>query len=123
MVNFYIYEQSIDGKTCDVIFHIPISDTPNTAGISHRDAVANRIKKNTGSDPTSKVPDVTGLDIARIRSGEICEIARNIRFSRLGLTASEKRSEIGEAFKRLSKEVQEAVENELDLYGIAEDVK
>ncbi len=79
MSDFHVLKQAEDKKTIDVVFHIPIPTTLNTAGVTWQQAI---VKELGGSNAiTSRLPDIALEEETALKAGQLYEWVGNIRFS------------------------------------------
>lgn len=104
MSDYHILEQTRDGKQVNVVFHVtvPASGT-NSAGVTWRDAVVKEReneKDESGNFITisSMLKNINAGEATNLANGALIEVNDIVRFSRLGLTPAQKRTEIENYF-------------------------
>ena len=96
-MNYHIIMQAADRKTINVVFHISIPGIgENEAAIQWRDAL---VLSLGGVDKVvSVLPGISGAELTAMKAGEIYELSKSVRFSKLGLTDAQRRAEVAAAF-------------------------
>ena len=100
MSDYHILAQDVEEKTINVVFHISVpSAGVNSAGILWRDAVLkeqNNLIREDGSPVIicSRIKDISIAENTGLKNGSLIERIETVRFSRLGLSSTEKKTEI-----------------------------
>lgn len=116
-MNFHILTQSKDLNTVSAVFHIPVPDTLNTAGISWREAVV----KELGT-VTSVLADIDPSEMALLENGALIEKKESVRFSSIYLTNAQRLQEIKDRYNLLKTQLVEEKQITLDFMGYEGDV-
>ena len=102
-MDYHILQQHIKQKTANVVFHIPIPSSINSAGITWQAAV---VKDMGGANAISSVlPDITTQEETDLKSGALLEQQVTVRFSSVSLTNAQRLQEIKDAFTQLKTNV------------------
>ena len=120
MSNYHILSQADDKKTITVVFHYTVPLTAkNAANILFTDIV----KKCC--DLTSQIPDHQTLyaqEYQDMQDGKVIERQINLRFSSLGLTAVQKKTEVEAAYAPHKDAEFARLQTEWEWYGFAGNV-
>lgn len=123
MSDYHVLSQTRDKKMITVIFRIPIPNTNNAAGKSYRIALKEKLEHNLESGTIESCsPCTTPAELTEVQNGEIYELPRSKRFSRLGLTNAQKRDELDAEFNMLQTEARNELQTELEWWGYKKDV-
>ena len=121
MSDYHIMAQALDEKTVQVAFHIPVPDVVNEAGINYRAALVQQLTQD-GATIVSAYPNTPGLEITALEAGELLEVMRSVRFSRLGLTPAEKAAELDVEYAAVQANLLSDKQTELEWWGADRDV-
>ena len=96
-MDYHILTQAKRQDTINAIFHIPIPGSGvNEASVQWQNAI---VLELGGADAIiSVLPGISGAELTAMKAGEIYELQTSVRFSTLGLTNTQRRSEIKAAF-------------------------
>lgn len=123
MSNYHILTQSLDKKTAQIVFHIPVPMLDNVVGIPYRTALKQKLEDASEDGIIYSVcPIIASTELTQIQNGEIYEVAKSIRFSSLYLTNPQKRDELDAKYNSLKISAREDLEVELEWWGLARDV-
>lgn len=121
MSDYHVMNQSIDQKTVQVAFHIPVPDAVNEAGVNYRLALVQQLTLD-GAVIESAYPNTQGAEITLMEAGELLEVVRSVRFSRLGLTPAEKAVELDAEYATVQASLLSDKQTELEWWGADRDV-
>lgn len=119
-MDFHVLDQAMDLKTVNVVFHYPVPATNNAVDISYRTALINYLGGVNAI--VSSVPDITEVELAAMKAGEVYEVQTNVRWSRLGLTNGQKQAEVQAAYNNTQAEINGYFVVALAFYGYKGDV-
>ena len=120
MSDYHIMAQSTDEKTVQVAFHISVPDAVNEAGVNYRAALVQQL---TIEGPiVSAYPNTIGAELTAMEAGELLEVVRSVRFSRLGLTPAEKAAELDAEYAAVQASLLATKQVELEWWGADRDV-
>jgi len=108
MPNIFILEGNEDGTIYRVVFHFPIPDVPNKAGISYRTLISQH--ENT----TSVIPDLDSAIQTKLTNGELYEYVCSINRSP---SIIENETELKNLYNELKHKVLKSLENKYIFYG------
>ena len=115
MSDYHVLEMSVKQQWVNVVFHIPIANENNNAGVNYRTAVANAYVD-------LQVPWIDGeVEHTQIINGEIYEYENKVEFN-AGLTILQKRDIIDAKFTLLSASIQNKINKRFTLWGLNRDV-
>ena len=115
-MDYHILTQSVDRKTANVVFHIPIPSSLNSAGISWQDAI---VKDQGGSANISSVlPELSGTqEETDLMSGILFEYPYSLRFSSININNAQRLTEIEEAYTAVAADLITEKQITLDFMG------
>lgn len=83
-MHYHVKTQREDGRSADIVFHIPIPIEDNSAGVSLRTAVSEYVKprNNDGSYGTfnSKIQGIDAGELTQLQNGELFEVSESVDF-------------------------------------------
>jgi hypothetical protein len=109
----YVLDQSIDGKTINVVFHFPIPSANNQAGVNYQTALVDFL--GGSSNIKSAVPG--SPDLAAMQAGSIFEYMTTHRWSVLGLTPAQMLSELQALYSTVETAILAQLQAQLIYYG------
>ena len=121
-MDYHIREISKNGKTVNVVFHLPIPDAgTNQAGISWRTAI---VKSLGGADEiTSVIPSIQGQqEETDMKAGAIVEINESVRFGSIYLSTANKKAKIEARYSELLADLVTNKQKELLFMGFSDNV-
>jgi hypothetical protein len=121
MSDYHILRANIDLRTIDVVFHIPIPDTDNFAGVSFREAL---VRDQGGADNiVSVLPELVGTqEETDLKAGALLEYTETFRFSSINLTNVQRRNEVANRFTTLTTDKVDEIHVTHNFYGYHADV-
>lgn len=120
MSDYHIREISLDLKTVNLVFHIPISVGNNVIGVAWRTALVSHLG---GTDViTSVLLDIQEAELTAMKAGEIYENVNTVRFSSLNLTDNQRLAEIEAAYVTAQTSVLTDAQIRLNYYGYVGDI-
>jgi|LGOV01.1.fsa_nt_gb hypothetical protein len=123
MSNYHVLTQSRQKKSVDVVWHIPVSNTNNSADVNYRTALVDYLVWTTGNDPIlSDCPNITPAELTQIEAGELYELRKSYTFSRLGLTNGQKATELDAKYTSLATTGLTRLQTFLEWFGLNRDV-
>lgn len=96
MSNYHILSQDTQRKSVDVIFHIPIPATNNSAKITWQAAIVKEL--GGASNIVSVLPGITSEEDSSLKAGALLEKRVTVRFSSINLTNAQRLAAIKAAF-------------------------
>jgi hypothetical protein len=121
MSDYHVMSQSADLKTVQIVFHIPVPDVVNEAAINYRAALVQQLTLD-GAVIVSAYPNTIGAEITLLEAGELLEVVKSVRFSRLGLTPAEKAAELDVEYAAVQASLLTDKQAELEWWGADRDV-
>jgi len=119
MADYHILRGSADGNSLTVVFHVPIPDQNNTAGINLRTALS---ELNGGSVESVLPSNRLGTgEQAALDAGALYEHVFEYH-TRPGMDAAEKQAELDQRYSNLSTGIANQVANQLEYWGYGRDV-
>lgn len=116
-MHIHVIEQATDQKTVRVAFHVAVPPAAtNNAGMTYQNALV------LIGVPASEVGNITTEEQTQLESGQVVEFMETVRFSRLGLTPTEKLNEIKAAYTARQAELFADKQIALAYTGYATDV-
>jgi hypothetical protein len=116
MSDYHVLTQSIDQKTVNVVFHIPIPAAgTNDANVSWQNALV--MSLGGTASITSVLHNIDSQELTDMQAGAIYEVFESYRFTRLGLTPQQKQTEIEGRFADLKNQLVNDKQIELQWTG------
>ena len=75
--DYHVLSMRADGRTANIVFHIPIPVENNSTGTSLRTALSQYID---GANYVSKVPWIQPGELTQIQNGELYEHSKTVKF-------------------------------------------
>jgi len=120
MSDYHILIQDSKLKTANCVFHIPIPEGNNSAGITWAEAI---IREQGGADEiTSVLPDISAEELSALKAGTIYEQTPLVRFSSIYITNTQRLNEIKATFTANTTTLQAEKQISLDFHGYEGDV-
>lgn len=112
MSNYHIKSVTPNGRTANVVFHIPIPVENNSAGVSLRTAISQYI----GSSFVSAVPWIDSAEATQLTNGELYEHPEIVSFLAAD-TDGQKQTKIDDKYTVLSVNILDKIRTILKFWG------
>lgn len=117
MSNYHVLNQHQKEHKVSVVFHVPIPDQANFAGVNLRVATK-QFLESTVETITSRCPFIDAGELTQLQNGELFEFVDEIDVDNL-LTKAERKAQLDARFAAISAIVAARVEKELDFWGFS----
>jgi len=117
MSNYHVLNQHQKEHRVSVVFHVPIPDQNNFAGVNLRVAVK-QFLESTVETITSQCPFIDAGELTQLQNGELFEFVDEIDVDNLS-TKAERKAQLDARFATISAIVAARVEKELDFWGLS----
>ena len=107
-------------ETVTVVFHIPIPDQNNDAGVPYRTAVASLVNAESISAVPWLQTDFSDEHTA-IQAGAVYEASRSVRLP-AGLTPVQKRDRLDAYYNHIKSEILSEIQDRMAFWGFNRDV-
>jgi len=119
MADYHILDMDELENRVGVIFHIPVPDELNKAGVNLRTAVKQYLENQIiNGTITSKVPWISSSELIDIQNGLIYEHFKLFQFSNAHATKTTKMSELNSEYTRLVTRIQDKIRKTLKYWGL-----
>lgn len=120
MSNYHVLMQAKDQNTVNVVAHLPVPATLNTAGLTWQQAV---VQEAGGADNiTSVLPDIDPVELADMKSGALVEKVESVRFSSIYLTNAQRLQQVKDWYGALKASLIEEKQITLNFMGYSGEV-